>query len=269
MKAAVLVLFFLFSNFFFNRRTTARGFNRVYLYFAAAQLYPGNIVISTRALLLFATRLDFFTPKCLLENPPPRNGGVASNGARLSPEQRFFKNSLPKGAWNSLKSFRDTRREKEFLPLFPRFLSPASSYLEQQNRTRGSTPPPSTPLQCFHPRVFAFSLVHPRFVHAPFEFIVRPKTLDRPRDPLLEDARLDRPAQIRYLFAFFDTITNYMYGKLFPRRLIEEENSSRIYERFPKRSCRQYVNFSRLNWPLGQAGSLITSRLISVYSLRE
>lgn len=130
-------------------------------------------------------------------------------------------------------------------------------------------PPPSTPLQCFHPRVFAFSLVHPRFVHAPFEFIVRPKTLDRPRDPLLEDARLDRPAQIRYLFAFFDTITNYVYGKLFPRRLIEEENSSRIYERFPKRSCRQYVNFSRLNWPLGQAGSLITSRLISVYSLRE
>lgn len=87
MKAAVLVLFFLFSNFFFNRRTTARGFNRVYLYFAAAQLYPGNIVISTRALLLFATRLDFFTPKCLLENPPPRNGGVASNGARPSPEQ--------------------------------------------------------------------------------------------------------------------------------------------------------------------------------------
>lgn len=124
--------------------------------------------------------------------------GVASNGAPLSEATIFLKIPYPKGVWNSLNP-RYSPGEGVSLSLRPptsfSTLSLSStrvlSYLE-----RGSTPS-----QCFHPRIFAFSLVHPEgFAHAPFEFIVRPENFGcstRSRVPWSIDKQSNRRAQIR------------------------------------------------------------------------
>lgn len=93
-----LFFFSFFCNFFFNRRTTARDFNRVYLYFAAAQ-FPEISLFQRERLLPFATRPDFFfffTPKWSVYSKIQRRETVEWRvTARPSPKQWFFKNSLP------------------------------------------------------------------------------------------------------------------------------------------------------------------------------